>query len=82
MILPASLRDDIHTARAVLAHHSDMTMGWDPVTGRLALTRYDQDTVDTARFFGWCAGQLDPVIAVRVSEKREATWAEYRPDSQ
>ena len=49
----------------------------------------DQPTSENlaARFFGWCAGHLDPVIAgrviaVRVSEKREAAWAEYRPDSQ
>jgi len=36
-------------------------------------------------FYDWCAEHLDPVIAghvtaVRVSEKRGATWAEYRPD--
>jgi 6-pyruvoyltetrahydropterin/6-carboxytetrahydropterin synthase len=36
-------------------------------------------------FYEWCAEHLDPVIpgrvtAVRVSEKRGATWAEYRPD--
>jgi nucleoside phosphorylase len=47
VILPALLRDDIYGARAVLAHHSDMTMGWDPAAGGLTLTRYDPDTVDT-----------------------------------
>lgn len=46
----------------------------------------DQPTSENlaAHFFTWCTGHLSPVIpgrvtAVRVSEKREATWAEYRP---
>jgi nucleoside phosphorylase len=46
VILPASLRDDIYAARAVLAHHSVMAMGWDPAAGLPALTRYDPATVD------------------------------------
>jgi hypothetical protein len=46
VILPASLRDDIYSARALLARHSDMTLGWDPAAGRPTLTGYDPDTVD------------------------------------
>jgi 6-pyruvoyltetrahydropterin/6-carboxytetrahydropterin synthase len=49
----------------------------------------DQPTSENlaAHFFAWCTGHLGPVItgrvtAVRVSEKRQATWAEYRPDSR
>ena len=46
MILPASLRDDIYSARALLARRSDTTLGWDPAAGRPTLTRYKPDTVD------------------------------------
>jgi nucleoside phosphorylase len=45
VILPASLRDDIYRARAVLAHRSDTTLGWEPHAGRPTITRYDADTV-------------------------------------
>jgi nucleoside phosphorylase len=47
VVLPASLRDDIYSARALLARHSDMTIGWDPTVGRPTLTRHNSDNVDT-----------------------------------
>lgn len=47
VVLPASLRDDIYSARALLARHSNLTMGWDPAAERPTLTRHDQDNVDT-----------------------------------
>ena len=45
VILPASLRDDIYSARAVLAHRSDTSLGWDPNAGRPTITRYDVNVV-------------------------------------
>jgi nucleoside phosphorylase len=45
IVFPASLRDDIYNARATLSHHSDMTIGWDPVASRPTITRYDAEIV-------------------------------------
>jgi nucleoside phosphorylase/tetratricopeptide (TPR) repeat protein len=45
VIFPASLRDDIYNARAVLSHHSDMTIGWDPAASRPTIARYDAEVV-------------------------------------
>lgn len=46
LILPASLRDDILSARASLARRSVGAFGWDPVLQRPRLTVYDEAMTD------------------------------------
>jgi nucleoside phosphorylase len=45
VLFPASLRDDVYQARASLALHSDTTLGWDRVSGRPTITKFDADAV-------------------------------------
>lgn len=69
IILPASLRDDIYSARAILAHRSDTTLGWDPHAGRPTITHYDAGAVQ-----GW-ADDADAL-------QRDLTYLNIRPDAR
>ena len=76
VIFPASLRDDIYSARAALARHSEMTIGWDSAAGRPTVTRYDAETV---RKWAKDADELQSELASLsiqpdVRDNDRATW--------